>query len=214
MKGVFVTATGTGAGKTTVAAALARALRADSVPVAALKPIETGVDPDAADARALAEACGDPTLADDPRWYRAAAPLSPYAAQLDGGPPLHLDQLLATLCEYARSRFLLVEGAGGLLVPLDRDHTIADLAVALHLPLIVVAPDRLGVLSDTLATCEAAARRGLTVGALVLNRTTPEPDVSTRSNARILSERLPWIPIVLHGYGATDVDPALRALAR
>jgi dethiobiotin synthetase len=76
-RGVFVSGTGTGVGKTAVAAALARALVARGERVAAIKPIETGVDGAAADAVALSEACGRPELAHDRRWIRARLPASP-----------------------------------------------------------------------------------------------------------------------------------------
>lgn len=212
MRGLFVTGTGTGAGKTTVTAALARALVADGVPVAALKPIETGVDPIAADARALADAAGDPSLADDPRWYRTRPPLAPYAATLEGEPAPDLASLARAVRDRAADRYALVEGAGGLLVPLDREHTIADLALALGLPIVLVAPDRLGVLSDALATLEAARARGLVVRALVLSQVAPTTDRSVRTNAGILAE-LTKTPVISFGYGAST-SPALRALAR
>lgn len=195
MRGLFVTATGTGVGKTTVTCALARALRACGREVVALKPIETGlVDGVAADARALADACGRPELASDPRWYRARAPLCPYAASLEGEAVPDLGALADVAREVSRGHVALVEGAGGLLVPLTRDTTIADLAASLDLPLLVVAPDRLGVLSDALTTIECAERRGLRVAALVLNRF-GEGDPSVTSNARILAERLPQVLI-------------------
>ena len=213
MKGLFVTATGTGGGKTTLTAARARALVADGLAVAALKPIETGVDPVAADARALAECCGDPSLADDPRWYRARLPAAPYAATLEGEPPLDLDRLVEGIGDRARDRFALGEGAGGLLVPIDRQRTLADLARTLALPLLVVAPDRLGVLSDTLAVVGAARAHGLEIRALVLSQSSPTPDPSVRTNARILAERLPTIPVIPLGYGA-PCPPALSALTR
>lgn len=213
MRGLFVTATGTGAGKTTVTAALARALVESGVPVAAMKPIETGVDPVAADALALAQACRDPSLADDPRWYRAQLAAAPYAATLEGAPSLDLPQLARAVQERARARFALVEGAGGLLVPLDRNHTIVDLARALALPLVLVAPDRLGVLSDVLVTIEAIRARGLELRALLLNRISPSDDPSVRTNARILAERLPDFPVISVAYSA-PCPPRLIELAR
>lgn len=213
MRGLFVTATGTGAGKTTVTAALTRVLVESGVPVAAMKPIETGVDSVAADALALAEACRDPALAHDPRWYRARLAAAPYAATLEGAPPLDLPRLARTVRERAGTRFALVEGAGGLLVPLDRNHTIADLARALALPLVLVAPDRLGVLSDALLTIEAVRARGLELRAVVLNRTGPHDDPSVRTNARILAEHAVDLPVIPLAYGG-PCPPRLVELAR
>lgn len=212
MRGLFITATGTGAGKTTLTAGLARALRSLGHDVVALKPIETGVESVALDARALAEACGKHVDV-DPRWYRARAPLSPYAAHLESEPALDLDALVGAVREVAGDRLALVEGAGGLLVPLTRDATIADLARALALPLLVIAPDRLGVLSDVLAVMESAERRGLPVAAVVLDQVTAATDPSERTNARILSERLDC-PVLRVPFGGRVPDALIELAAR
>lgn len=205
MTGLFVTGTGTGVGKTKIACALTRALASRGVAVAAIKPIETGALNEASDAEALAVACGRPELATDPAWYRARPPLSPYAAALEGELPVQLTPIVSRL--RAIEELAIIEGAGGLLVPLDRDRTIADLAAALALPLLIVAPDRLGTLSDTLAILEAAGRRQLKIAAVALNRLGDELDPSTRSNARILRERSP-APVVIVERGA-NVEPLL-----
>lgn len=209
--GFFVTGTTTGAGKTTVTAALARALVARRVSVAAIKPLETGVDPRPADAEQLAEACGRPDLATDPAWYRARRPLSPYAATLEGESPPDLERIVERIGTI-EAELLLCEGAGGLLVPLDRHRTIADLAQRTGLPLVVVAPDRLGVLSDVLATVEAADRHRMRVAAVVLSATSREPDLSRRTNLRILGERLE-VPVVAVEHGAPRMDPLLATLS-
>lgn len=209
-RGLFVSGTTTGAGKTTVTCALARALVLRGRVVAAIKPMETGVDPVAEDAQALGRACGRPELATDPAWYRARRAASPYAATLEGEAPPRFDAILTRVREL-HSDVVLCEGAGGLLVPLDRDRTIADLARALALPLLLVAPDRLGVLSDVLAVHEAAAHRGLAVAAIALSATAPEPDPSMGTNVRILAERLST-PVVPIGYRG-PVDALMAALA-
>jgi dethiobiotin synthetase len=200
VRGVFITGTGTGIGKTAVGCALVRALVARGHEVVALKPIETGVADAPEDALALAEACGRPELARHPAWYRAALPASPYAAVLEGAPPVDLAAISDAVRREVGARIAVVEGAGGLLVPLSARETIADLAVSLALPLLLVAPDRLGVLSDTLAVAEAAARRSLPIAAVTLVTCDPHgTDPSSRTNAAILSERLA-IPVTRIGY--------------
>lgn len=211
MKGVFVTGTGTGAGKTRIAASLARALTARGEDVVAIKPIETGVVDRPADAVALAEACGKPALATDAAWFRSAAPVSPRAAILEGEGAIDVERIVAQARALTRGRCAIVEGAGGLLVPLDEKRTIADLAMAIGLPLLVVAPDRLGVLSDVLAVHEAADRRGLAVAAIALSRVGSELDASTRTNARILRERLA-APVRVVEHGASEMDDLLGDL--
>lgn len=186
---VFVSGTGTGVGKTFVTCAIVEALRARGERVTALKPLETGCDPDPVDALALAAAAGQPELASLDGLYRAAPALAPYAATLAGAAPLDWDRLLSTLEPFRDDPNLLVEGAGGLLVPLDRERTISDLAAALELPLLLVASNALGVLSDTLAVAEHAARRGLPVAAVILVEPASS-DRSITSNIDILGERL------------------------
>jgi dethiobiotin synthetase len=194
MRGLFISSTGTGVGKTFVTRALAAALRDRGRRVVALKPVETGFDdPARSDAHALALACGRPELTEYAGFYRASPPLSPYAVALQGEPsPPPIRALVDAIHHAARgSEFALVEGAGGLLVPLDRRQTIADLVAALGLPLVLVAPNALGVLSYVLTAAEAARSRGIELRAVVLvDPPDPKVEPSMRTNARILDERL------------------------
>lgn len=204
---LFVTGTGTGVGKTVVTRSLTAHLKASSFPVVSLKPLETGCDPDALDAIALATACGKPELARDPRFYRVAPPLAPYAATLSGSPPPDFDGLVRTCRALAEgSSLCLVEAAGGLLVPLDANRTMAEFALALGSRLVLVAPDRLGVLSDTLAIVEAATRRDLPIAAVVLNRGAHPPDPSQQHNAQILAERTRLPVTVFEPAGLDDAS--------
>lgn len=214
VRGLFVTGTGTGVGKTFLTRGLARALTRRLVRVAALKPIETGCAPEPADALVLARACRNPGLAHDPAFYRVAPPLSPYAATLQyGTPPPNLERIAGRVRELAVAHdFTLVEAAGGLLVPLDASRTVAELAVRLALPLLLVAPDRLGVLSHVLTAHESAQARALDVAAVILTRADAvEDDPSRRTNAQILGERLPSPVFVFHN--TDDDDDALADAA-
>ena len=194
MRGLFISSTGTGVGKTFVTRGLAAAMHARGRRVAALKPLETGFQGlEGSDALALAQACARPELADYPGFYRAKAPVAPYAAALDGdAPPPPVRTLVDAVHHAARgSEFALVEGAGGLLVPLDRRQTMADLVAALGLPLVMVAPNALGVLSHVLTAAECARSRGIELRALVLvDPADPTREPSMRTNAKILDERL------------------------
>jgi dethiobiotin synthetase len=202
VRGIFVTGTSTGIGKTTVACALARVLRSHGHEVVALKPFETGVEREPKDAVALARACGRPDLAHRPEWFRSVLPVSPYAAILEGAPPSNLDTIVGAVRREVGNAIAVVEGAGGLLVPISARETIADLAQALVLPLLLVAPDHLGVLSDVLAIAEAADRRRLPIAAVALiNRALGSDDPSVRTNAQILRERL-GSPVIQIGYAS------------
>jgi dethiobiotin synthase len=200
MKGAFITATGTGVGKTWLASALATACVQRGKRVAAIKPIETGVDPDPVDALELARACGNESLANASGLYRAKEPLAPYAIEKLGGPSVgSLRSLAKRVRDLANDAdYVIVEGVGGVLVPIDRDHTIADLGALLDLQTVVVARNALGVLSYTITAVEALRRRKVSVRAIVLNHVERdlENDVSRTSNADVLADYFPRIPIL------------------
>ncbi len=179
-RGLFVTGTGTDVGKTVVAAAICAALHARGERVVAFKPVVSGTqersDPDwPADHELLAAATGDDPANVSPAVF--AAPLSPHlAAELAGAP---LDPALlrgAFDARAAEAETIVVEGVGGLLVPLARDYLVRDLAVDLALPLVVAASPGLGTINHTLLTLAAARAAGLTVAGVVL---TPWPDAPT-----------------------------------
>jgi dethiobiotin synthetase len=224
IRGHFITGVSTAVGKTFVTRGLARAVQRVAAPgraPVAIKPIETGLeadagDGDAGDALALARACGRPELARTPGLYRAALPLAPFAVTLETrtAPP-DVDQLVARIRELARAGdHLLVEGAGGLLVPLDAQRDVADLAAALQLPLLVVARDELGVLSSVLTCVESARARSLVVAAVVLSTFgSRDDDPSPRTNRRILETRLA-LPVVPFPRCEDDDDALAGAAER
>lgn len=215
MRGLFVTATGTGVGKTVVAASILAGLRARGERVAAYKPVVTGtdepVDPDwPPDDELLAAAAG--LSAEDVTGTRFGPPVSPHlAAELAGAP---LDPALlrgAFDARAAEADTVVVEGVGGLLVPLTRDYLVRDLAVDLGLPLVVVASPGLGTINHTLLTLEAARAVGLRVAGVVLTPWPSEPDAMEKDNRATVA-----------ALGAVDVavlprlpraDPALLAEA-
>ena len=157
MRGLFITATDTGAGKTFVTAAIARLWHRERRPFRVCKPVATGADNDwSEDTRILAEAAGDVDL-DAITPFTFAVPAAPPVAARLAGVSLRLEDLAAAVRRRAaEGNAVLVEGVGGLLCPLTERETIADLAVELALPLIVVARRSLGTLNHTLLTIEAA----------------------------------------------------------
>jgi dethiobiotin synthetase len=200
MKGAFITATGTGVGKTWLATALAAACMQRGKRVAAIKPIETGADPEPLDALQLAQACNDKALAYADGLYRAREPLSPYAIEKRGGPAVGSLRVLTKRVRElgADADYTIVEGVGGVLVPLDREHTIADLAAQLDLQTVLVARNALGVLSYTLTAMEALRKRNVSVRAIVLNHVNRNhrEDMSRTSNADVLADYFPRLPIL------------------
>lgn len=179
MPAVFVTGTGTGIGKTFVTAGLVRHLRKLGHPVRALKPVVSGFDPAAplaSDPAVLLEALGRPIT--EAEWehispWRFLAPLSPDMAAKAEGRRLEFDALVA-FCRAAMpnpDEFLLVEGIGGVMVPLDDHHTVLDWIASLQLPTILLAGSYLGALSHTLAAQQVLLGRKLDLRALVISET-------------------------------------------
>jgi dethiobiotin synthetase len=186
---VVVTGTGTEIGKTWVAEALLLALGRRGVRAAGIKPVESGVAGPGTDADRLRRAS---SFHVKHSGARLAEPVSPHLAARREGIHLDVDQLTrdARLC-LADVDVLLVELPGGLFTPVTDQVLNADFAARLAPDaLLLVAPDRLGVLHDTIATVRAAAAAGLTVDAIVL--VAPEhPDASTGTNAPELARFLP-----------------------
>lgn len=208
---VAVCGTGTGVGKTHVTSALALALRAEGRRLIALKPIETGGD---GDARALAAACGG----EPQRWLSLPEPISPHLAARRAGRAIDLAACARWIDERASGHdACLVETAGGLFSPLGPGiHNAALVAAVAADAVVLVAPDRLGVLHDVTATLLAAERLALPPMALVLSAPA-EPDASTGSNAAELVA-LGVTPTVVRfaraDAAAADSERAARELAR
>ena len=179
MTAIFITATGTDIGKTYVTAALIRHLRQMGRLVDAIKPVVSGFDPEqaaASDPGILLHALGLPVTGQEidriaPWRFRAA--LSPDLAAAREGRSVDVDSVI-TFCQTAidqRQDILLIEGAGGVMVPLDGERTILDVMMTLQIPLILVAGSYLGTISHTLTALDALYRRGLKVLAVVISET-------------------------------------------
>jgi dethiobiotin synthetase len=176
---IFITATGTEVGKTFVAASLIRHLRHMGRSVEAIKPVVSGFDPEQAatsDPAVLLQALGFPaTLPNIGRIspWRFRAAMSPDAAARQEGQRIDVDQVIA-FCKSAveqRQEILLIEGIGGVMVPLDEQRTILDVMMELQLPLILVTGSYLGTISHTLTALDALFRRDLSVLAVIVNET-------------------------------------------
>ena len=210
--GIFVTGTDTGVGKTLVAAGLAAWCRNHGLNVGVMKPVASGgrsvngeqpanrlVSDDAMLLRAAA-GVSDPLALINPVCYRE--PLAPYAAARLSRRPI---RWRAVAQAYARLRqrhsFMIVEGIGGLLVPLSRTKSVVDLIRLCRLPCVVVARLRLGTLNHTLLTVSLARRLGLDVLGVVLNPAEPPcadsaGRLAERTNAAALRT---WLPVPLLG---------------
>lgn len=201
LPGLFVTGTDTGVGKTRVAAAIAACLAARGRKVGVMKPVATGAPPgglpgDQTDAALLAAAIGGGIPLERVCPLRFEAPLAPVVAARLENQMLTQKRALEAIGEamawwLERAEVMVFEGVGGLLCPLAETTTVADLAVALDYPLVVVARRGLGTLNHTLLTIEAARARGLRVAGVVLNQVEAGADALIQTtNAEELARRL------------------------
>jgi dethiobiotin synthetase len=194
---LFVTGTDTGAGKTLVGAAITAGLRARGVRLGVAKPCETGCnpvdprDPDGTlfpeDAATLASAAGNDEPIETVCPYRFPDPLAPSLAAERVGASIDVPRLVETLTARARTLdLLLVEGAGGLLVPLTRDASFADLAQHLGARVLLVVGSRLGAINHALLSLAVLRARGIPTAGYVVNRLAPDDDLAVATNTALL----------------------------
>ncbi len=193
-RGVFVTGTDTGVGKTFVAAALARGLTRDGLRVAVMKPVAAGIAPDEqlpADVTALTSAASFDAPLEDVNPYAFAAFTAPHIAAAEAGVAIDVERIAASYGRLAaRADAVVVEGAGGALVPLDVRHDMLDIAARLRLPVLIVVGVRLGCINHALLTALAVRARGLTLVGWIANRIDPRMEAAAQ-NVRTLADALP-----------------------
>lgn len=226
-RGLVVTGTDTGVGKTVIAEALLRLFRESGMRVGVLKPVETGCEGEKRrpeDAMKLAAAAGlDPGPLDGsapkgfPAWedivpWRFRAPLAPAAAASLENITISVDRIFTALDRWtAYADLILVETAGGILVPLNPGFTFADLLQGFELPVVVVAVNRLGAINHTLLTLEALRARKITPVAVVLNQVSSSADLSAGENAALIAE-YGKVQVAVTPYAAEPVAAAVAAL--
>lgn len=232
--GCFITGTDTSVGKTVVTAALAQHLRQRGLDVGVMKPIETGHrdgDPHTCDGERLRTAAGsaDPIELVSP--YRLPAPLAPLAAARQAGLVIDVKHILAARDQLAAKHgCLLIEGIGGVLVPVAPHITVRDLIAELRLPVLVVGRAALGGINHALLAVEALGRSRIPVLGIILNTGTPAIESSTgrlqsQTTTGLLKELSP-VPVLgplsfeaglEAGWKAGPLtlagDPTIRALA-
>jgi dethiobiotin synthetase len=191
LRGLFVTGTDTGAGKTVLAAAIVAALRADGVDVTALKPVITGLDEPAPpdwphDHELLATVAERQPSEVAPLVYGPA--VSPHlAAELSGRSASGEEIEAAVRAAGTKTEVLIVEGVGGFLVPLSESYDVRALACAVGMPLVIAARPGLGTINHTLLTLEAARAAGLRVAAVALTPWPRGPGPIERSNRETIA---------------------------
>ena len=199
----FVTGTDTGVGKTRVTCALLYATRQRGLSAVGMKPIAAGIEADGRNDDVVqlmaASSMQPPVALVNP--FRYDPPIAPHIAAQEAGRPIDLTVIQHALAQLQTlAEVVWVEGAGGLLIPLNAQQDLADLAQRLALPMVLVVGMRLGCLNHALLTAEAMERRGLTVAGWVANRI--DPDMARfEANLETLQARLhaPLIGVIPYG---------------
>jgi dethiobiotin synthetase len=215
MRGVFVTGTDTEVGKTIVAAAITAAAAARGMTVAAFKPVVTGLDEPVVDwprdHELLASVSNAGQSPSEVAPYTFGPAVSPHLA--DAEREIDSEMLVSKAHAQAeRADALVVEGVGGLLVPLTNDYLVRDFAGELSLPVVIAARPSLGTISHSLLTIEAARAVALRIQAVVLTPWPDEPSAMERSNMETI-ERFGEVPVIglarTHPAGLAEAGNAL-----
>lgn len=205
-RGIFITGTDTGVGKTFITRLLVVALRQLGIPAVGMKPFACG---DRLDAETLSEANeGSVELGlVNPVWLQV--PAAPYAASLIENRPLDVDSARSAFQTLtAQHPIVVVEGVGGWRVPLTDQLCMSDFAVELGLPVLVVCANRLGALNHTRLTVDAVRNRGLSIAGLVWNEPAcGEPDPAQITNRAVMEHLLPGVLQPEIPYGASSIAP-------
>ncbi len=205
----LVTGTDTGVGKTFVTSGLIRFSRSKGINSIGMKPICTG---DNNDVHQLLEACGscEPEYLINPVWYRT--PLAPYTASIIEDRLIDLEAIRGAFGQLTRRySSVLVEGAGGIAVPISAHYDFRDLARELRLEVIIVAANRLGILNHTRLTLEAVRAAGLKCTLIALNSVPLESDLSQPTNLSVL-EQLVDPPILPIEHNQSEFEDLARLL--
>lgn len=208
--GIFITATDTGVGKTVVAAALAMALKERGIKVGVMKPVATGCQGDtrliSMDAVFLLEAAENeyPKLTSPTRLKHPLAPNVAAALERKEIDVAQIHQAYQELQKYYD--FIIVEGIGGLLVPITKNYFVANMIREFHLPILIVARSGLGTINHTLLTVDAAAIRGFEVKGVIFNRMqTVNCSLAELTNPKVIQE-VSGVPVLGTLPEMEDVD--------
>lgn len=211
MRDLLVTGTDTGVGKTTIAAALVTALRARGLRALGFKPAETGISGEyPTDSEVLAIASGEQNVLARP-LLQLAEPLAPAVAAERAGVTLDPDEIEARIRRLRQDGYtLVVEGAGGVMVPLNWGYTVLDLAQACNLDAVVVARAGLGTLNHVAMTVMMLRSHQIPIRGIVLNGRSADADLAESTNPASLARMLHGIRIVEVPHNTTE-PPILAA---
>jgi dethiobiotin synthetase len=187
-KGIFVTGTDTGVGKTVVTAAIAWNLTQAGKRVALMKPVQTGtIVSGPTDIEFVQKVLGADYSLDVSCPYMFSDPVAPLVASMLVGERIDIKKIKDAYSRLSSDNdFVIVEGAGGLLVPILEDYFMSDLALELDLPVLIVTRPNLGTLNHTFLTLESAKKRGLDVAGIVISNFPWDPGLPEQTNPELI----------------------------
>lgn len=220
-RGIFITGTDTGVGKSIVTACLALLLRQHGINVGVMKPIETGcrsqshprIGSDARLLMAAAQSNDHPKLVNP---YCFKSPLAPLVAAEEEDVAVDPHRIVTAYRRLSdRHDFMLVEGVGGLMVPLTQQMTVLNLIHLMNLPILIVAANRIGIINHTLLTIRCAEESGIGIRGVILNHPQRKGDLSTRTNTGVLTSQIK-VPVLgtVPYLGKLNLDIGKRGLGR
>jgi dethiobiotin synthetase len=191
VKGIFITGTDTDVGKTVISSGIAGVLRDQGVNVGVFKPMLSGIkrdDPES-DTYWLKKMAKTPLTLEEITPFQFEQPLAPAVAQELEGTSITLEDILKhweTIRE--KHDYFIVEGAGGISVPLGKDFLVSDVIKALNFPVLIVARPNLGTINHTFLTVEYAKKLGLTIAGIIINGTSEQGDLVEKTSPNVIEE--------------------------
>jgi len=206
-KGFFITGTDTGVGKTVVTAAMAGCFSMAGKKVGVVKPIQTGTELQSIpDIEFVYSSLERPFNITEVCYYRLPKPLSPHAASVLEGVEIDTDLIINSITEFSAGYdVVIVEGAGGILVPVGREYMMIDLVSDIGLPVVVVSRPGLGAINHSLLTLETLKRRDVDVPGFVISGFPEYPDIAEMTNPKVIEE--------VSGYSLIGVIPFIEGLS-
>lgn len=209
MNGFFVTGTDTGVGKTIISCGLAAVLKEKKVDVGVFKPLLSGISRNhpESDTSLLKQMSQTSLSYEDITPFAFKEPLAPYVAAKLEGKVVDIEDVLRCW-ERIRERheYFIVEGAGGISVPLGENFLVSDLIKALQLPIVIVARPNLGTVNHIFLTVQYAKSMGLTIAGIVINGISDHPDSAEKTNPKLIEE-LCDVPIL-------GITPKLKEITK
>ncbi|WP_413374873.1 dethiobiotin synthase [Alkalihalobacillus sp. 1P02AB] len=217
MRGIFVTGTDTGVGKTVISSGIAAVLKEEGIDIGVFKPMLSGINRSnpMSDTAWLKRMSNTSLTLEEITPFQFEKPLAPAIAQELEGTNIKLEDIIKNWKQIRKKHnYFIIEGAGGIAVPLGQGFLVSDLIKALDLPVLIVARSQLGTINHTFLTIEYAKRLGLSVIGVIINGMNDNPNLFEDRNPLLLKQ-MSNIPILGITPKITDLtDESIKSLVK